>query len=79
MHTSLHMPESQHKCVAAVWKPGRVTVHQLDLMGCEGVWLLEGEIFRTNTFMEITINPKRLNFPSPHRHHFSLPLPNSFP
>lgn len=39
-----------------------------------GFWKVE--IIRANTFMEITINLKHLNFPLPHLHHSGLSLPN---
>lgn len=39
-----------------------------------GFWKVE--TIRTNTFMEIAINPKRLNFPLPCLHHSGFPLPN---
>lgn len=42
LHNILYILESQSKCVAAVWKWGRVKLHQLDLIGCEDVWILEG-------------------------------------
>lgn len=68
----------------------RITVNVLQLFGNEerlnyisltwqalrmcGFWKVE--TIGTNTFVEIAINPKCLNFPLPCLHHSGLPLPN---